>query len=62
MARDEKEQYYQIFEEDKKRYVRQKREMEKNGYFTMDDGSKSSDHTPKKKKTMTNDYWKDPRK
>jgi hypothetical protein len=30
--------------DDKERYTHQKEEMEKKGYFMMDDGSKSTDH------------------
>ena len=49
MSDKEKKKYQDLHEKDKKRFERQLAELTKNGFFKMDDGSKSSDHKPKKK-------------
>ena len=49
-----KQKYHDLHEEDDKRYKKQLQDLDKKGFFTMDDGSKSSDHTAKiKKKRVT---------
>jgi len=52
MALSEKDKapYQKKNEEDKKRMQKQLDDIEKKGYFILDDGSKSCDHSPKKKK------------
>ena len=53
---NEKKKYDDMHDKDVIRYENQLKELEKKGYFTMEDGSKSSDHTPKvKKQTAKND-------
>lgn len=50
MTPAEKKKYEDMHDKDVKRYEKQLKELEKKGYFMMDDGSKSSDHTPKVKR------------
>ena len=38
-----KEPFVKLSEQDKERYYRQKNEFESKGYFTLEDGSKSTD-------------------
>lgn len=45
-----KEKFTKLAEADKKRYQAQLDDIEKKGFFVMEDGSKSSDHAPKVKK------------
>ena len=49
MSDKDKKKYEALHAKDKVRYEKQCAELEKNGFFKMDDGSKSSDHKPKKK-------------
>ena len=44
MSPKDKNQYEQMREEEKKRFEAQMSELMTNGYFLMDDGSKSSEH------------------
>lgn len=50
LSDDDKLQYEKMHEEDVERQVRQTEQLLKLGYFTMEDGSKSTDHKPKKKR------------
>lgn len=49
MSAKDKKKYETLQAKDKVRYDKQCQELEKNGFFKMDDGTKSSDHKPKKK-------------
>lgn len=55
MSNDQKLPFTKLAEEDKERYRVQKQELDTLGYFTMDDGTKSTDSVnqngSKKKKT-----------
>lgn len=47
---DERAKYDQMHEKDKIRYEEQVTSLDKKGFFIMQDGSKSSDHTTNLKK------------
>ena len=47
---EEKKKYEDKHDADAIRYKRQSDDLDKNGFFLMDDGSKSSDHQAKLKK------------
>ena len=47
MSTKERSKYEKLHEEDKKRYEKQLEELNNNGYFMMEDGTKSSDHQRK---------------
>lgn len=46
----QKKKYNEMHEKDVKRNESQMKELESNGFFIMDDGSKSSEHVAKVKK------------
>ena len=47
----DKKKFDLMHDADQKRYDLQLAELEEKGYFTFDDGSKSTDHVVKKRKT-----------
>lgn len=49
MTEDEKKPYTSLAKKDKKRHDAQIDELKKNGYFMMEDGSKSLEHQKKVK-------------
>ena len=51
MTDEDKKPYYELYAADFKKYNNQKAELKEKGYFTMPDGSKSTDQYvhPKKK-------------
>ena len=51
LSEAEKAPFLKLHEQDQKRHDKQVKELEEKGYFLMDDGTKSSDHVPKKKKS-----------
>jgi len=55
----ELKKYTDMHDEDVVRYENQLKELEKKGYFKMEDGSKSSDHAPKVKKVTAKNDPKD---
>lgn len=55
----ELKKYTDMHDEDVIRYENQLKELEKKGYFKMEDGSKSSDHAPKVKKVTAKNDPKD---
>ena len=50
MTDEEKLKYEQQHQQDAKRQEKQLADLNKHGFFTMEDGSKSTDHVPKLKK------------
>lgn len=50
LSADEKKYYEDKHDKDALRYKQQSEDLDKNGFFIMDDGSKSSDHQAKLKK------------
>lgn len=50
LSEKEKQKYNAMHEDDKKRYEKQKAEFDKKGYYTMEDGSRSTDQQAKKKR------------
>lgn len=68
MTDKEKAPYEKASAEDEKRYQKQLEELNKKGYFMMEDGTKSSEHKAKKKrskkdsKAMTDDEDEKPKK
>lgn len=50
MNEKERKKYVDMVAKDQIRYDKQLAELNKNGYFKMEDGSKSSDHVKKQKK------------
>lgn len=51
MTEEEKKPYEKLHEKDVKRYEAQLAELKSKGFFIMADGTKSSDHEVKKKKS-----------
>ena len=43
MSDEQKEPFNKLAQADKERYDRQKQELDTQGYFTLDDGTKSTD-------------------
>ena len=50
MSDIEKKPYIDLFEKDQDRYVKQLKEMNEKGYFTLESGEKSTDMPPIRKK------------
>ncbi len=49
MTDKEKKPYEKLHDQDVQRYEKQMKEMNDNGFFVLEDGSKSSEHTAKTK-------------
>ena len=52
MDDDSKAPYEKMYSEDKERFEKQMAEWNKNGYYTMEDGTKSTELAAKSRKTL----------
>ena len=50
LSSEEKQKYHEMHEKDEIRYKKQIEDLDKLGYFILDDGSKSSEYKAKVKK------------
>ena len=56
MSDIEKKPYIDLSDKDKDRYVKQLKEMNEKGYFTLESGEKSTDMPPIRKKKKRRKY------